>query len=168
MKKKERDRPLNEIKYTPEYLGLNDLVFGAPSVVLKGIDKKGLPLEVAISNIKITPGTHVRQTKRDLITNPVRMLEGTVDGGKFKGVIRAERFDLANIHERCCQIHFYLEKDGKAYAGKSMEYDPDKKHLTAEMYALHEPTDPNNIGTDYAVNLPLFRVMRAYFEPAKK
>jgi hypothetical protein len=160
--------PLQHIKFQPEYVGLNDLLFNEPNLVLKETAKKGLPLEATVSDIKITPGTSFQQTKYHIASYPVRMVEGNVDNGKFKGIIRAIRYEFGTFEIKLCQLHFYLEQDGKAYAGKSMEHDKDNNHLAAEMYALRGPIDPNNIGTDYAVNLPFFRTMRASFEPAKK
>jgi hypothetical protein len=161
--------PLQHIKFPPEYVGLNDLLFDEPSIVLKETDKKALPLEATVSDVKITPGTSFQQTKYHIVSYPVRIVEGNVDNGKFKGVIRANRYDFGTFEIKLCQLHFCLEKDGKFYAGKSMEFDHDKKHLTAEMFQLKEKQDLKNIGTDYRVKMPLFRgVMHAYFEPGKK
>ncbi len=171
MKAKEKNKPLNEVRYKPEEVGLNNLIFNEPNITLMQtatFHRHTLPLEVRITDIKKTPGTYVLQTKNDQIHYPVTILEGSVLGGKFKGVIRAEKFVIANHVISNCQIHFYLEKEGKAYAGKSMDHLQDKNHLTAAIYLLKEKLEPDSIGTDYHVHLPFFRVMRAYFEPAKK
>ena len=168
MYRREKNQPLNHIKYPAEYVGLHNLLFDEPSITIRGTGKKALPLEATISNIKIIPGIHFHQTKHHIISYPVRVVEGIVDDGKFKGVIHAEKFVIANHVIPNCQIHFYLEKEGKAYAGKSMDHDEDKKHLTAEMCELKYPLDISGIGTQYQVNLPFFKVMHAHFEPAKK
>ncbi len=164
---REKHRSLEHIKYPADYVGLNTLVFDEPRISIRGTGRKRLPIEAIISDIKITQGTNFQMTKDRIFSYPVHLVEGNVDNGKFKGVIHARRVDSLYGPMKFSQLHFYLGKDGRFFAGKSMDYDQTKKHLTAELRELDLPLDISGIGTQYQVDLPFLRVMTAYFQPKR-
>jgi len=161
------------IDYTTELL--DTLVFNnAQSVVLKETGKKAskqpVPLDVRITDLKLSPIIYEHTTKTEISKYNACMVDGGVEGGEFRGVIKPNPFCSAmpeKFLSDFLQFHFFLKLGGDAFHGLSREYDKDKGILTATLYkpkGLERLNSVDEVTPDFFVELPLFGKRRAYFE----
>jgi hypothetical protein len=160
--------------YTSE--PLDTLVFNnAQPVVLKETGKKAsrqaVPLNVRISNLRLSPTIHRYATKSEISLYHACMVDGSVEGGEFRGVIKPNPFCSAMSEKFLSdflQFHFFLKLGGEVFHGLSREYDKGKGILTATMYkpkGLERLNSADELTPDFFAEIPFFRgIRRAYFE----
>jgi hypothetical protein len=155
-----------QITYSPKDLNLTKLVFDQDYVHVverRFINKpfhREAPLELTVSDLKVTEDNCELKTKDSLINYPVYMVHGDIkyNRGFLKAVIRPIRigskrkpyyvpgamanmglYSIPLLDPRVnLQVHVYMEVDGKVYAGGCFANSKQNEKLKAGIYPLEK------------------------------